>query len=200
MKRELSPFWTLFILTGLNLFNYLDRFVLSVVLPPLRQELHLDHDQAGTIGTAFMLGYFLTAPLFGYLGDRASRKWLIAGGIFVWSLGTVLTGFAQSYGELLFYRVLVGVGEASYATISPGIIADKFSGRNATRPSPFFTWQFQLVRRSGMLWEARSLRTRHGGKRSSGRCAGLLLAVVMLPFADPRRADVPKHQSPAHVT
>ena len=75
MNRKLSPFWTLFILTGLNLFNYLDRFVLSAVLPSLQADLHVNDGDAGRIVTAFMLGYFVTSPIFGYLGDRTSRKW-----------------------------------------------------------------------------------------------------------------------------
>ena len=73
-----------------------------------------------------MLGYFLTSPIFGYLGDRYARKWLIAVGIFVWSVGTVLTGFAHTFGVLLAFRVLVGLGEASYASISPSLISDLF--------------------------------------------------------------------------
>src|SRR6476659_4466686 len=107
--RVLSPGGTLFILTGLNLFNYLDRFVLSAVLPSLQTDLHISDGQAGRIVTAFMIGYFVTSPFFGYVGDRGPRKWLIAAGIFVWSLGTVLTGFAASLAILLTYRVLVGV-------------------------------------------------------------------------------------------
>ena len=68
--KPLSPAWILFILTGLNLFNYLDRYVLSAVLTPLQQELHIDDGQAGRLVTAFMIGYFVTAPVFGWLGDR----------------------------------------------------------------------------------------------------------------------------------
>ena len=126
MNRKLSPSWTLAILSGLNLFNYLDRYVLSAVLSPLQKELHINDGQAGRIMTAFMIGYFVTSPFFGYLGDRFPRKWLIAAGIFVWSLGTVLTGFAGTFAVLLGYRVLVGLGEASYATISPSLISDNF--------------------------------------------------------------------------
>src|SRR5881396_988034 len=114
MNKKLSPFWMLSILTGLNLFNYLDRYVLPAVLDPLTRELHISGAEQGRINSAFMLGYFLTAPFFGYLGDRISRKWLIALGIFVWSAGTVLSGFAATFQSLLLYRILVGVGEASY--------------------------------------------------------------------------------------
>jgi len=137
MNRKLSPAWTLAILTGLNLFNYLDRYVLSAVLSPLQNELHISDGQAGRIMTAFMIGYFVTSPFFGYLGDRFPRKWLIATGIFVWSLGTILTGYAGTFAVLLGYRVLVGLGEASYATISPSLISDNFEPKrrnNALKP------------------------------------------------------------------
>ncbi|HMJ92270.1 MAG TPA: MFS transporter [Candidatus Acidoferrum sp.] len=193
MKRDLSPYWTLFILTGLNLFNYLDRFVLSVVLSPLRQELKIDYEQAGTVGTAFMLGYFITSPLFGYLGDRASRKWLIAGGIFVWSLGTVLTGFAHSYGELLFYRVLVGVGEASYATISPSIIADKFSGTKRNTALTIFYVAIPVGAALGNFLGGQI--AAHASWREAfiwAGAPGLVLALVMLPFNDPKRTEAGK--------
>lgn len=69
--KALSPFWLLFILTGLNLFNYLDRYILPSVLAPLKTELQINAGQAGTINTAFMLGYFVTAPAFGYQIGRA---------------------------------------------------------------------------------------------------------------------------------
>ena len=129
MKHEAKPLWpvaTLVALTGLNLLDYLDRQLLAAVLPALQSELRLHDEQAGTIATAFMLGYFLTAPIFGWLGDRLSRTWLIAGGVFVWSLGTLLSGHAGVYVSLLLFRVLVGFGEASFGTISPGWIADLF--------------------------------------------------------------------------
>ena len=139
MRKQLTPFWLLFILTGLNLLNYLDRFVLNAVRTPLAADLKIGYGDSGRTVTAFMVGYFLTAPFFGYLGDRFPRKWLIAFGIFVWSVGTMLTGIASSFAVLLFYRVLVGLGEASYATISPSLLSDAFVAtwrNNATPEAP----------------------------------------------------------------
>ena len=190
MNRKLSPFWTLFILTGLNLFNYLDRFVLSAVLTPLQKELGLTDGQAGTIGTAFMLGYFVTSPFFGLLGDRLGRKWLIALGIFIWSLGTMLTGFAGGFVALLWYRVMVGVGEASYATISPSLISDTFGADRRNNALTIFYVAIPVGAALGNII---------GGEiaaYASWRTAfvwagapGLALALVLLPFREPERGQ-----------
>src|SRR5438045_311115 len=91
-RKPLWPVGSLVILTSLNLLDYLDRKLLDGVLPLLRKDLGLSYEQAGTLTTAFMLGYFLTSPIFGYLGDRVPRRWLVAAGVFVWSLGTLLSG------------------------------------------------------------------------------------------------------------
>ena len=126
MKPSTQATLGLTFLTGLNLFNYLDRYVLPAVLTPLQKDLHLSAGDAGWANTAFMLGYFVTSPFFGFLGDRFPRKWLIAFGIFVWSLGTTLTAFSTGFALLLAFRVLVGLGEASYATLSPAWLSDLF--------------------------------------------------------------------------
>src|SRR5580658_1548284 len=102
-RKQLSPAWILSVLTGLNLFNYLDRYVLSAVLSPLQKDLGINDEQAGRLVTAFMIGYFVTSPVFGWLGDRCPRKWLIAVGILVWSLGTILTGFATTFAIMLTF-------------------------------------------------------------------------------------------------
>src|SRR5215468_9013927 len=107
VRKQLTPFWILFILTSLNLLNYLDRSILNAVRTPLANDFQIGYGDSGRTVTAFMIGYFITSPFFGYLGDRLPRKWLIAFGIFVWSLGTLLTGYAAGFGMLLCYRVLV---------------------------------------------------------------------------------------------
>ena len=125
-ERRLWPRASLAALTGLNLLDYFDRQLLASVLTPLKMEMNLSDDQLGTLQSAFMLGYFLTAPIFGYLGDRCPRRWLVAAGVLVWSFGTLLSGHAGTLGNLIVFRVLVGLGEASFGTISPGWIADLF--------------------------------------------------------------------------
>ena len=118
------PAAILALLTGLNLLNYLDRLVVSAVLPRIQTEFSLSNFQGGLLATVFLVGYFLTSPIFGALGDRVPRKGLIAIGVGVWSAATIASGFATGLWSLLAARVMVGVGEASYATLAPTIIDD----------------------------------------------------------------------------
>ncbi|MFO0677678.1 MAG: MFS transporter [Polyangiaceae bacterium] len=119
-----NPVAILILLTGLNFLNYLDRFVVAAVLPKMETALGLSHFQGGFLATIFLVGYFLTSPIFGRLGDTGSRKMLIAMGVAVWSLATVASGFATSATSLVVARALVGVGEASYATLAPTVLDD----------------------------------------------------------------------------
>jgi MFS family permease len=112
------------LLTGLNFLNYMDRFIVAAVLPKIKAELDLSNTEAGLLATVFLLGYFVTSPIFGTLGDRMPRKWLIAFGVLTWSAATIASGFAGSMIALVAARAVVGVGEASYATLAPTIIDD----------------------------------------------------------------------------
>jgi predicted MFS family arabinose efflux permease len=191
MKRQLSPFWTLFILTGLNLFNYLDRYVVSAVLTPMQNDFRVSDGEVGRVNTIFMIGYFVTSPIFGYLGDRASRKWLIAAGILVWSVGTVLTGLATTFAWLLFFRVLVGVGEASYATISPSWISDTYPHLRRNNALTIFYAAIPVGAALGNIIGAQV--AAHFGWRAAfiwAGAPGLVLALLLLPFAEPARGQV----------
>jgi len=188
--RRLSPTWVLVILTGLNLFNYVDRYVLSAVAEQVKKEFTLDDTKVGWLTTAFMLGYFLTSPFFGYFGDRMARKWLIALGIFVWSLGTVLTGFANSYWEVVFYRVMVGVGEASYATLSPGLLSDAFGPERRNNAFTIFYVAIPIGAALGAIigsWIGAHYGWHHAFIWTGA--PGFFLALILLPFKEPARGE-----------
>jgi MFS family permease len=113
------------LLTGLNLLNYLDRFVLAAVLSRVKDDLVLGGSQAGALAPAFLVGYGISSPLFGALADRGfKRTTLLAIGVVVWSLATFASGWAQGFWSLLCCRMIVGVGEASYASVAPALIDD----------------------------------------------------------------------------
>ncbi len=131
--------YALALLLAVNLLNYIDRQALYAVFPLIKADLNLSDTALGFLGSAFMFSYMLTAPLFGRLGDRINRVRLAAGGLALWSLATMLSGLASSYRGLLAARALVGVGEASFGTVSPGLVADYFpSERRGRMLSLFF--------------------------------------------------------------
>ena len=195
MKKEATPYLSLAFLTGLNLFNYLDRLVLPAVLGPLKGDLHITDAQASSTNNAFMLGYFLTSPLFGYLGDRFARKWLIAVGIFFWSLGTSMTAFSAGLVSLLAYRLLVGLGEASYATLAPAWISDLFSAKRRNNALTIFYVAIPVGSAMGFL--AGGFALKHGGWRQAFLWAGapgLLLAILLLFLREPARGEADREE------
>ncbi len=125
-SSRLYPRTALLVLTALNLLNYIDRSVLNAVQPLIQNEFHVTDAQIGRLTTVFLIFYTIAAPVMGPLADRYSRRVVIALGAFAWSGVTLLTAFTHTYQALLIRHTLVGVGEASFVTISPTFVADLF--------------------------------------------------------------------------
>src|ERR1700748_1568658 len=102
----------LFLLTCLNLFNFIDRYVLPGVQPLVQKEFHVNDAQMGLLTSAFFFTYMIVAPLTGWLGDRFPRRHLIVAGALIWSAATLLTASVRSYDTLLLRHAIVGIGEA----------------------------------------------------------------------------------------
>jgi MFS family permease len=181
---------TLAILSALNMFNYLDRYVMSSVLTPMQKELGLNDADAGWAASAFMLGYFLTAPIFGYLGDRFPRKYLMLAGVIIWSLATAGSGLAHSFAQLFAIRMVVGLGEAAFVTISPSWISDVFAATQRNTALTLFYVAIPFGSAIGFTiggWFAQ-----HGDWRGAFIYAGLpgvLLALSLLLLQEPRRGQ-----------
>jgi MFS family permease len=105
----------LWVLTLINLLNYLDRQVIFPLFGHLKAEFGLTYFHLGILGTAFLLVQSLATFPLGILADRMSRKVIIAGGVALWSAATFASGLAGSFKGLLGIRSVVGIGEASYA-------------------------------------------------------------------------------------
>ena len=120
---------TVMILVYVNLINYMDRSTVAGMLEKIKQDknFNITKDKyLGLLQTAFVVCYMIFAPVFGYLGDRYSRKWLLAVGIGFWSLSTLVGSFMQSFWWFLTFRAFVGIGEASYSVVAPAIISDLY--------------------------------------------------------------------------
>ncbi|MBK7996005.1 MAG: MFS transporter [Blastocatellia bacterium] len=119
-------YYALVIFSLLNLLNYVDRFIFSALIPNIKADMHFTDAQIGYMGSAFTIVYTIFSPLYGYLADRRARTSLISSGVAIWSIATAAAGLAQNYWQMLIARAAVGIGEASYATISPGFLSDYF--------------------------------------------------------------------------
>lgn len=176
-------------LTLINLFNYLDRYVVAALLPSLaRAHMGLTDFRLGTLMTGFLFVYMLAAPLFGVLGDRGSRTRSIAVGVLVWSCATVLSGLARSYLQLLGSRAVVGIGEAAYGTIAPAMLADYFAPRARGRVLAVFGMAIPVGAALGYI--VGGLMDHAYGWRAAFFVAGLpglALAAWLLRMPDPPR-------------
>src|SRR2546430_1132556 len=131
------------VLTLINLFNYLDRWIVAALAESMKHsELQLSDTQLGSLMTGFIIVYMIAAPLFGSLGDARSRTRLLSLGVAIWSVATALAGLATSYASLFAARAAVGVGEAAYGTISPARLAHYFPRERRGRALAFWTPAF----------------------------------------------------------
>jgi len=179
----------LIVLTLINLFNYIDRYIIAAISESLRHSsLHISDLQYGLLGSGFIIVYMATAPVFGALGDTRSRPRLIALGVTIWSVATALGGLAWNFASLLAARAMVGVGEAAYGTISPSLLADYF--KKEFRGRVFGVFFLAIPVGFGLGLAIGGLMDVHFGWRSAFFVAGIpgsVLAWLALRLHDPPR-------------
>jgi MFS family permease len=107
--------------------SFIDRQILGLLVQPIRRDLAISDTQMSLLyGLSFAAFYTLVGIPVGRLADSRSRRAIIAVGIAMWSVMTILCGTADSYGELLLYRFGVGIGEAALTAPAFSLIADYF--------------------------------------------------------------------------
>lgn len=119
--------YALSVLVVVYTFNFIDRQILSILLEPIKQDLHLSDTQLGLLtGFAFALFYAtLGIPIARY-ADKGNRRNLVALALTIWSGMTALSGIAQNFWHLLAARIGVGVGEAGCSPPAHSMISDYF--------------------------------------------------------------------------
>src|ERR1039458_714994 len=107
-------FFALFVLCSIN---YVDRAVLSLCMPAIQKDLHLDPALVGVILSAFFWGYASMQIPAGWLTDRFRTDKLIIISAILWGVFQIISGFAATTRVFMFLRVLLGMSES---TIYPG--------------------------------------------------------------------------------
>ncbi len=190
------------VLTLINLFNYLDRWIVAALAESMKHsELRLSDTQLGSLMTGFIIVYMIAAPLFGSLGDARSRTRLLGLGVAIWSVATALAGLAKGYASLFAARAAVGVGEAAYGTISPALLADYFPRERRGRVFAVFFAAIPIGSALGYI--VGGLVDHYFGWRQAFFVAGvpgLVLAVLALRLYDPPRGAQDPADSPASAS
>lgn len=106
--------------------NYLDKLSMNVAIIPIAEEFKLNETQAGLIISVFFLSYAVMQLVGGFLSDKYGARRMILISVLLWSIFTILTGFAWSFISLIAIRLLFGIGEGSFPAASSLAVADNF--------------------------------------------------------------------------
>ena len=174
---------TFLLLIGLNLLNYIDRYILPGAQPLIQREFHATDQQMGALTTAMFITYMLVAPLTGWLGDWLPRKPLIIAGAVLWSLATLATYWVHDYWTLYIRHALMGVGEATFGIFAPAVLADFYPERERNRILSIFYIAIPVGAALGYL-AGGELGTRWGWRAPFFICAipGLVIAALYAGF------------------
>ena len=135
------PWVVLGVLLVIEILAYVDRNLLAAFAPQITTELGLSDTQFGFLsGVVWVLSFGIMAVFMGSLADRFGRPRIIAVGVFVWSVCTAASGFAESFMQMTVARFFVATGEAALVPAATALFADIFDPRQrSTVNGVFFT-------------------------------------------------------------
>jgi len=127
--------WTRIIPVALVMYTiaFIDRTNISLALPRISHDLHLDPQQAGTVAGIFFWGYLALQIPGGHLAKHWSPKKFISVLLVAWSLFAIGCGLARSYHELLVLRLLLGVAESGVFPATLILLSHWFSRAERAR-------------------------------------------------------------------
>lgn len=195
------------VLTLANVSGFLDRQVLSLLVPSIERDLRISDTQMSyLIGLSFSLFYTVLGLPIAWWADRASRRAIMSGGVALWSVMTTVSGLVATYPRLLLARIGVGVGEATLNAPSVSLIADYFPRERVGLAMS--VWSLGTFLGSGLAYliggwlvglatAAGTMRLPIVGALRSWQLVfvlvgapGFLIALLLLTVRDPRRRAV----------
>ncbi|MBP7337415.1 MFS transporter [Niveispirillum sp.] len=204
-RKDSAYAWYVAVLLSVaHLISFVDRFVMSLVLVPIKTELLLSDTQLGLLhGTGFVILYTVAAIPLGWMADRANRRNIIVLGILVWSVATAACGLATSFNSLFVARIAVGFGEAALVPAAMSLIAAYFTRSKLSRAVSTFTMGASLGKSVALIVGGLVLAwlTTRGGAMLPGwghlspwqglfiaaAAPGVLVALLLLTVREPAR-------------
>jgi len=119
--------YVLLALTGVYIFNFIDRQILVILQESIKAELDLSDTQLGLLtGFAFAIFYVTLGLPVARLADRSNRRNIITIALTIWSAMTAISGLASNFVQLLLARIGVGIGEAGGSPPAHSMISDYY--------------------------------------------------------------------------
>lgn len=182
--------YVMILLAVVNVFNFMDRTVISVLMPSIKAELKFSDTELGLLsGLAFALFYASVGLPLAAFADRTIRRNVVAVALVMWSGMTALCGFAQNFLQLFFARVGVGVGEAGCLPPSHSLIGDYFKAERRSSALAIHTAGSSVGVMIGLMLGG--ILVREFGWRATFILLGLpgivLAVIVMLTLKEPKR-------------
>ena len=134
-------------------FNFIDRIILGILVPPIKAELHLTDTELGLLGgTAFALFYTALGIPIGWLADRVNRVWIMTISLALWSAVAAASGLAQNFSQLFIARLGVGIGEAGGVAPAYSLISDYFRPARRARALAIYSFGIPIGSAAGLLF------------------------------------------------
>ena len=131
--------YLLTVLTLILLFNYIDRWALSIVLENIKLELQLSDTQLGFLGgLGFAVFYAVMGVPIALWADRGNRVLILSLTTLLWSSCLILSGMVTSFEHLVLVRIGIAVGEAGCIPTAFSLIADYFNRAERPRASAIY--------------------------------------------------------------
>jgi len=192
------------------IFSFVDRYILGLLIEPIKAEFDLSDRSIGWLLSAFTLVYGFMGIFMGWLVDRGKRLWIVSIGVALWSVATVATGMAKNFVQLFTARMGVGIGEATLSPATFSMIGDSFPTEKRGKPIAFYSAALpigaglaSLLSGAVIAWTASSGNQSlpFFGELSPWRYTmiivglpGLLLALFFLFMKEPVRRPAGPHQ------
>mmetsp|Transcript_41770 Transcript_41770/g.120664 ORF Transcript_41770/g.120664 Transcript_41770/m.120664 type:complete len:488 (+) Transcript_41770:33-1496(+) len=141
LRRQPGARAALLTLTAVNLLNMADRYVASSVKESIKRDLQLTDAETALPMTGMVVVYMVCAMAFGIIADRhiLNRTTIVAAAVVLWSMASALASLSHNIWQLVFFRSLVGVGEAAFGTIAGPMISDLYPPWQRTMAFAIYT-------------------------------------------------------------
>jgi MFS family permease len=134
-------------------FNFIDRIILGILVPPIKADLRLTDTELGLLGgTAFALFYTALGVPIGWLADRFNRVWIMTISLALWSAFAAASGLAQTFLQLFMARLGVGIGEAGGVAPAYSLISDYFPPVHRARALAIYSFGIPIGSAAGVFF------------------------------------------------